>query len=102
MLPALDLLFAAMIFVWAILLGFINVENKLYVFMFLWILLTYIVASVTAVRLVLWIMAWSLLATMFLHLFDRWVIAARIWLRDAFDNLAITRLLRHARIAAAA
>jgi hypothetical protein len=67
-LTAADFHFAGMIFVWALLLGIINVENKLYVFMIIWLVLTYMVASVTAVRFVVLIMAWALLATILLQL----------------------------------
>ncbi len=101
MLTGADLLFTGLTFVWAIMLGVINFENKLYVFMIIWIVLTFMISS-TSVRLVVLIQACALLATISLHLFDRFVIAARIWMRDALDNLAITRLLRNARIAAAA
>jgi len=101
MLTGADLLFAGLTFVWAIMLGVINFENKLYVFMIIWIVLTFMISS-TSVRLVVLIQACALLATIFLHLFDRCIMTTRILLRDALDNLAITRLLRNARIAAAA
>jgi hypothetical protein len=99
---AADLYFAFMIFAWAILLGYVNVENKLYVFMVLWIVFTYMFAPLKAVHLVVVYMAWALLATMFLDVWSGWCIAARIWLDDVEHEAALTRCVRRSTELAAA
>ena len=54
-------------FVWALMLGIINMENKLYVLMFMWVWLTYMISSLTAVKYVLFIMTYALFATIVIH-----------------------------------
>ena len=99
---AADLYFACMIYAWAILLGYVNVQNKLYVFMVLWIVFTYMFAPLKAVHLVVVYMAWALLATMFLDVWSGWCIAARIWLDDVEQEAALSLTLTRCTSAAAA
>ena len=54
-------------FVWAVMLGIVNMQNKLYVLMFMWVWLTYMIASLTAVKYVLFIMTYALFATIVMH-----------------------------------
>ena len=54
-------------FVWALMLGIINMENKLYVLMFMWVWLTYMISSLTAVKYVFFIMTYALFATILVH-----------------------------------
>jgi len=97
-----DLYIAAIVFLWALMLGIVNMQNKRYVFMVVWIVLTGIIASAGAVRLVLFIMTWALVATIALSLLERLCIGACFWLRRVAHDRALAALVRRARIAAAA
>ena len=55
-------------FVWAVLLGIVNVQNKLYVLMFMWVWLTYLISSMAAVKTVVFIMTCALFATIVMHM----------------------------------
>ena len=82
-------------FVWALLLGIVNVENKLYVLMFLWVWLTYMIASMTAVKTVFFIMTYALFATIVMHV-------SELMCRRARELLATQARPRPAATAAAA
>ena len=45
MITVWDIMFVGLIFVWALLLDIINLENKLYIFMIMWVGFTYIISS---------------------------------------------------------
>jgi len=102
MLNVWDLYVAGMVLVWALLLGIINMRNKLYFFMFMWIVLTYVIASAGAVRLVFFIMQWAALATIALGMFERLFLAAIARLQRAENHLTLFRVVRRARVAAGA
>ena len=70
MLTVGDIVSVGCIFVWALLLGIINVENKLYIFMMMWVGLTYIISSHRSVELVVKIITWALVANIWLCLLD--------------------------------
>lgn len=75
-----DFLVVGCIFVWALLLGIIDLQNKLYVFIFAWVVLTWSIASHTAVKLICLIMAWALLFNIVMHLAQGLCRTARNWL----------------------
>ncbi len=102
MLTAVHLYLAGMLFVWALLLGIINTENKLYILMFVWLVLTYIIASVRAVELVLLIIMCALVATIALCIVEHACITGCFWLRYVAHKLALSELARRARSAPAA
>jgi len=54
-------------FLWALMLGIVNMQNKLSVLMFMWVWLTYLISSLTAVKYVLFIMTYALFATIVIH-----------------------------------
>jgi len=56
------------LFVWAFILGIVNMENRLYIFMILWVVLTSMISSMAAVKTVFVIMAYALLASILMHL----------------------------------
>jgi len=56
------------LFVWACILGIVNMENRLYVFMILWVGMTWMISSMAAVKTVFVIMAYALLASILMQL----------------------------------
>lgn len=65
MLTAADLLYVGLIFVWAVLLDVITFENKLYVVMIMWVGLTGVISNAASVELVIRIIAFALLVTIY-------------------------------------
>ena len=91
-----DFVLVACIYVWAAMLGIVDV--KLYMLMGLWVLLTVIISSQTALKvafLSVMIMAWALLVTIVFHL-------AQGLCRRVINWLRICARRAHAPAAAAA
>ena len=82
-------------FVWAVLLGIVNVQNKLYVLMFMWVWLTYLISSMAAVKTVFFIMTYALFATIVMHM-------SELMYRRARELLATQARPRPGAVAAAA
>ena len=83
-----DFLVVGCILVWALLLGLIDLQDKLYVFIFAWVVLTWSIASHTAVKLICLIMAWALLFNIVMHLAQGLCRTVRNWLCSSHHRRA--------------
>jgi len=71
MLTAADFGAAATVLLFAVYLGLVNRENKIYILMIAWLVLTYTLASIRAVEFVFLIIMWSVIFNIVLHLMVR-------------------------------
>jgi hypothetical protein len=71
MLTVSDLMYTALIFLWAVMLGIVTFENKVWFLMLMWVLLTAILSSAASVKLVVKIIACSLLVIIYVEVVRR-------------------------------
>ena len=71
MLTASDLLYIGLMFVWAVLLGVVTFENKLYVFIIIWVGLTYVISNARSLELVIRIIAFALFVNIYIEIGHR-------------------------------
>ena len=71
MLTVSDLMYTALIFLWAVMLGIVTFQNKVWFFMLMWVGLTAMISSAASVKLVVKIIACSLLMIIYVEVVRR-------------------------------